>query len=1758
VGPATPTAPVSAGISYGVRPSPSSSGPLAPGSTGSFAVSPSGGESNAGAAMAAKALAATRAAGLKPDVAYVPRPSASPAQVAEAVERGAAAPLYTGGPAPMGLADYGLSLTGDTYVSNWLSDTVTAISGTTNAPVATLPVGADPVYLTFDPGNHELYVVNAGSNTVSVINVTTNTVDATLHVGLGPYGAAYDSENGNLYVADYFANTVTVISGLSNTAVATIPVGTNPEGMAFDPVNGELYVADHGSANVTTINGTTNSVVGSIPLTNSTPVDVAFNSAKDTLYVTGTLGTVSVINGVTNTLSGVLFAGNGAYGVAYDSGNGKAYVACYSAGTVAVFDGATNDLSARIPLSEGLMGVGYDAGNGEVYVTNYLEGSVTAISGSTVVATVPVGNGASDAAYAGTTITGTLNPSVLNTTGLIGIVAINGTGIHGQDLYQSSPDGFSIQMNAVLTNITLFGAPGFSFWTQDVVTYFPSTGYMFLVTNVWNFSAPNDTVTSNALYQHGPDGTNAYGSLGYYYSSYAVPTPEIYPFDVFLGMSSSVSGGRNEVSFSVTVSSSVYASDNFNMTSLDYVVFNSTSLAHPSVSLPSNFTASGVGFNKVGLSDDFELVITGPGGGSQVDLSSAQAELDMEYLAQVKNSSEYFTIPSAYDYGSDTGETSTGANVNWWLSNTSPAPVPWASMTTGPSLLTGLWGTGAPSGSSEFFLGIYPTNAFTFFLYCGTAAFTSPIVAQYEFAPTETTLFHLMPGTYIIFSELADHTRVVNNFSVPGTLSLNVTLDLDPGLGAYTPLWAFSNSELSFLAQSGTGTPTLPYVLYNNQYSPLSSDFGLYNDYGFPVFPGVFLKDTSASVILNNTSSFETYTNNFQPSPAQWLPPTNDLQYWFWNVTNVALHNATNISGWFSRTAYFPLTFNSFNVVFYASEGNLIANNVFLSESQGLLLYMSGTQFGPQSPRGGNNTIWGNRFLQIDPPLGCPGPANCSTLVPYNLLPYNSGLGLEVGEWSDLIYNNLFDTPTTAWSLPLNLYSGYPEVYPDTWNISTQPAGNVHTVPEFPTIPLSGSIVNGSTQGGNSWWDYGVSLNWANGADNPTGVLPYDENASNLLSPEPGYGNPIPGYGCTKYYCTSYIHPGGDYAPLVPAGAAVAIGPHGLLSGTLWGAVVSCAPIKGNPGGGPPGNVCCAPIKGNPGGGPPGCAGDPPAVVFAQFTTTAPSVNLVLPDGGFNWTPIVPAGYTSSLGGSFAVIAATPAAVTVPYASPGNAVLTFSETGLPPGLTWKVTVNGTAMSLTTDGATDSLSFTEPLGFSYSYSITGIAGWQQATLPYSGTVAVTTAPTTEPTLAYGQGLYPVTFSESGLPSGLLWKVTFNSVGNSLTTNGGTDTLTFAPVPNGSYSYAIGAIAGFAQATIPYAGTETVNGAALAVTVSYTPVTYGVTFSESGLPSGLTWKVTFNGNPMSLTTNGGSDTLAFASVPNGTYGYAISGIAGYAQSTVPYSGSEVVNGAPLSVSVRYVPVTYSVTFTESGLPSGLTWKVTFNSVSMSLTTNGGTDTLSFGSVPNGSYSYSIAGVAGYSQGTIPYKGTETVNGAPLAVKVTYTQVTYCVTFWEVGLPSGVTWKVTVNGVAKSLTANGLVDWLTWSGLPNGTYTYTIADIPGWHQYLTPYSGKIVVNGGPVALLLVYLPVTYSVTFSESGLPSGLTWTVTVNGVTKHLTTNGGTDSLTWTCLTNGTYSYSIAAVSGWHQSTLPPSGSVVVNGTPVSEPTLRYTR
>ena len=251
--------------------------------------------------------------------------------------------------------------------------------------------------------------------------------------------------------------------------------------------------------------------------------------------------------------------------------------------------------------------------------------------------------------------------------------------------------------------------------------------------------------------------------------------------------------------------------------------------------------------------------------------------------------------------------------------------------------------------------------------------------------------------------------------------------------------------------------------------------------------------------------------------------------------------------------------------------------------------------------------------------------------------------------------------------------------------------------------------------------------------------------------------------------------------------------------------------------------------------------------------------------------------------------------VTVAPSERGAFGLTFTESGLPSGTSWSVTLNGTTES----SLTSTISFTEPNG-TYTYSIADVPGWHQTTSPYSGSITVNGVTVIEPTLMFTQVTYTVTFSESDLPSGLTWTVTVNGLMKQLTTDAGTDSLTWTGLPNETYAYMITDISGWHETTLPYTGSVTVNGAAVTnPTLAYSQVHYTVTFTESGLPSGTRWSVAMAGTTHSST----SGSMSFTE-PNGTYLFSVIGVSGY--TTVPSVGNITVPGAPTGQSLVFSAV------------------------------------------------------------------------------------------------------------------------------------------------------------------------------------------------------------------------------------------------------------
>ena len=114
-----------------------------------------------------------------------------------------------------------------------------------------------------------------------------------------------------------------------------------------------------------------------------------------------------------------------------------------------------------------------------------------------------------------------------------------------------------------------------------------------------------------------------------------------------------------------------------------------------------------------------------------------------------------------------------------------------------------------------------------------------------------------------------------------------------------------------------------------------------------------------------------------------------------------------------------------------------------------------------------------------------------------------------------------------------------------------------------------------------------------------------------------------------------------------------------------------------------------------------------------------------------------------------------------------------------------------------------------------------------------------------------------------------------------------------------------------------------------------------------------------------------------------------------------------------------------------------------------------------------------------------------------------------------------------------------------MANGGYGFTVGSVSGYTS--SPSSGTVTVSGSNVnqGITFTVVGVTmYTVTFTETNLPTGTSWTVTLNGNPESSTGS----SIAFSGIANGTYPFSVHA-TGYVAT--PASGSVSVSGGSVSQ-------
>ncbi|MDE1879378.1 MAG: thermopsin family protease, partial [Euryarchaeota archaeon] len=644
---------------------------------------------------------------------------------------------------------------------------------------------------------------------------------------------------------------------------------------------------------------------------------------------------------------------------------------------------------------------------------------------------------------------------------------------------------------------------------QDVFDYSPVAG-LIITDNIWNFSSASGAEPAGTFETGYYNGTPT-GS--YYYDQTFPPAanvPATYPFTVDMWTNASIvpftgPWGNTVWDSAVTfgfVIPGYCGSTAVGCGNYDKVLF--TSGLNGTKPVAPMFQVNGYHLTPIGLPADAEMVMTGPGGGSQTNLYAYNGTMGLSFW----NTSTYSPAPNVWNFGFDTGESAAGIAEHW----TTMGSV-W--MESGPSMSAPFWGitpnnnhgtitvTGTIKTKSSLtpWVFVYPNG--TTYRYHGTGldqAGWAPLVTQKAF------VWDLPPGSYNWTAMYSHFDPQVGSFATSGVMTITLKWDNVSGNpGVYTPLMAWNNAQLT--AQFNTGGDQL-WNDTSTTYGGLSPYFTQQNDYFFPTFPGVLLFGTTAHVNLTNPASFSV---SFAQSPwwskvfqlfGIYAPPatapSNQLSIQFYYTSNAAVWGANGAKNTLNQWVPFFNPYSAFfpwaSIVLWDAANTVIGDNTFGGSGNGI------TAMNDYLPASMSNTIWGNTFY--------------SDMLAYGNAP------VAINEWEpgDSIWNNYIGSSVSE--LPTNLWSFGSQVNLDNWNLPNAKYWPATTVFHDDGFAMTGSVVGSTSVCGNAWVGY------------------------------------VPGSAALPYTDGGLISNGGDYCPGAMA-EPLTVSETGLPVGTAWTATLT-------------------------------------------------------------------------------------------------------------------------------------------------------------------------------------------------------------------------------------------------------------------------------------------------------------------------------------------------------------------------------------------------------------------------------------------------------------------------------------------------------------------------------------------------------------------------------------------------------------------------
>ena len=471
------------------------------------------------------------------------------------------------------------------------------------------------------------------------------------------------------------------------------------------------------------------------------------------------------------------------------------------------------------------------------------------------------------------------------------------------------------------------------------------------------------------------------------------------------------------------------------------------------------------------------------------------------------------------------------------------------------------------------------------------------------------------------------------------------------------------------------------------------------------------------------------------------------------------------------------------------------------------------------------------------------------------------------------------------------------------------------------------------------------------------------------------------------------------------------------------------------------------------------------------------------------------------------------------YCIAPNVSMAFHENGLPAGTTWGVSVSAGGQLTDNQSSAAWLDVGGNItGLLMNYSV-----WTIPTTPSGDVYAATSTDPVSPVelpvdpfvtvnftkVALSSLSLPAYVTAAGLPGGIGWSYSMNNVsyGSQNTTapvlalSGGNNYLNLSPVT----------LANGTRYTPTQAVVHTLSEGASNVTLSKFPATFSVKGPTYVV---VTYAVNYLVSVVASLGGSVSDPLAWVAPGSSVAETALPG-AGF--HFVAWSGSgagavasssgtiHISPGGPVHELATFAlnsPATYNVTVTEVGLAPGTPYSVQIGNRSFA----GTSVTFVAGGIPAGTYGVALPyaylnGSEGVRfTGTIlstSYGGTgaSLVIGASGTLNLTYSaEYELTVSATGPGTIAGVPatpWVAAGSDVTLTATPEAGAAFVGWSGSGAGSENVS-----------TP--GVTLTLEGPVAEVAEFATVpvvvtsTYTLTISESGLPSGLAWSAIVGGV------------------------------------------------------------